>query len=56
VALAISLQVAQVHQEQEQVLAVAVVEQGAQALAQTQLPTLAVTAVQVAAVVEQAPH
>jgi hypothetical protein len=56
VALAISLQVVQAHQEQEQVLAVVVAVQGAQVLVQTQLPTLAVTAVLAVAVVEQAPH
>jgi hypothetical protein len=51
VALAISLQVAQVHQEQVFYSVAVVVAQGALAMAQMPLITTAVTAVQVAAVV-----
>jgi hypothetical protein len=56
VVLVISLQAAQVHQEQEHLSVVVAVEQDLLALAQTHPLMLAVTAAQVAAAVVVHPH
>jgi hypothetical protein len=56
VVLAISLQVAQVQQEQELLLAAVVVAQGALALVLTHQPTTVATVAQVAVVAVVHPH